>query len=44
MYDDIRECVHNDMLYNTPEDFLREYVVLDPDFEYVLKMEFSIEL
>lgn len=44
MNDEIREYVHNDMLYDTPEDFLREYVVLDPDFEILLKSEFSIEL
>lgn len=43
MNDEIRECVHNDMLYDTPEEFLREYVARDPDFED-LKMEFSIEL
>lgn len=44
MNDEIRECVHNDMLYDTPEEFLRNYVVRDPDFDDLLKMEFSIEL
>lgn len=44
MNDEIRECIHNEMLYDTPEDFLRKYVVLDPDFEVLLKSEFSIEL
>lgn len=44
MNDEIRESVHNDMIYNTPEEFLREYVALDQDFEDILKIEFSIEL
>lgn len=44
MNDDIREIVHNDMLYDTPEDFLRDYVAICPDFVDILKMEFSIEL
>ena len=44
MNDAIRECMHNDMLYDTPEDFLRGYVSICPDFEDILKMEFSIEL
>lgn len=44
MNDEIRESVHNDMNYNSPEDFLREYVKRDPDFEEFLNTEFSIEL
>ena len=44
MNDEIRESVHNDMDYNSPEDFLREYVKRDPDFEEFLNTEFSIEL
>ena len=44
MNDEIRESVHNDMNYNSPEDFLREYVKRDPDFEEILNTEFSIEL
>lgn len=44
MNDEIRECVHNNMSYDTPEEFLREYVEIDSDFEYLLKCEFSIEL
>lgn len=44
MNDDIRERVHNNMAYDTPEEFLREYVEIDSDFEYLLKCEFSIEL
>ena len=42
MNDEIRECVHNDMLYDTPEDFLREYVVLDPDLRFFLKVSFLL--
>lgn len=44
MNDEIRESVHNNMSYDTPEEFLREYVEIDSDFEYLLKCEFSIEL
>lgn len=44
MNDEIRERVHNNMSYDTPEEFLREYVEIDSDFEYLLKCEFSIEL
>ena len=44
MNDEIRESVHNKMSYDTPEEFLREYVEIDLDFEYLLKCEFSIEL
>lgn len=44
MDDEIRERVHNNMSYDTPEEFLREYVEIDSDFGYLLKCEFSIEL
>lgn len=44
MNDEIRGSVHNDMDYNSPEDFLREYVKRDPDFEEFLNTGFSIEL
>ena len=47
MDDEIREKVHNEMLYCescSPEKFLREYIKHDSDFENMLKIEFSIEL
>ena len=44
MDDDIREDIHLRLAPCTPEQFLIEYVKRDPDFEYVLKSEFSIEL
>lgn len=44
MDDGIREYIHLRLVPCTPEQFLIEYVKRDPDFEYVLKSEFSIEL
>lgn len=47
MDDDIREKVHNEMFdceSCTPGEFLIEYIKHDPDFESMLKSEFSIEL
>lgn len=50
MDDEIREKVHNEMMDReshhpcTPEEFLVEYIKHDPDFESMLKSEFSIEL
>lgn len=44
MNDEIRENLHFDMAPCTPEAFLRAYVKEDPDFEDLLKSEFSIEM
>lgn len=44
MDDEKREQVHAERALCSPEDFLRRYVVLDPEFATVLKNEFSIEL
>lgn len=39
-----REQVHDELAPCTPEEFLRRYIELEPEFESVLKEEFSIEL
>ena len=44
MNDDIREDVAFDLDSCTPEEFLKEYVNRDEDFEELLRTEFSIEL
>ena len=43
MDDEKREQVHNELAPCSPEEFLKRYIELDPDFEDVLKSEFSIE-
>lgn len=44
MDDEKREQVHREVAPCTPEEFLIKYMELDPDFENVLKSEFSIEM
>lgn len=44
MNDEIREQVHMELAPCTPEEFLRQYVELDPHFEELIKTEFKIEL
>lgn len=44
MDDDKRERVHFELAPCEPEEFLKRYLEIDPDFENVLKSEFSIEL
>ena len=44
MDDETREKVHCELAPCTNEEFLTRYVELDPDFEDLLKSEFSIEL
>ena len=44
MNDDIREDVAFDLDSCTPEEFLKEYVSRDEDFEELLESEFSIEV
>lgn len=41
---EIREQVHFELAPCTPEEFLIRYIELDPEFEELLKSEFSIEL
>lgn len=44
MDDDKREQVHFELAPCDPEEFLKRYLELDPDFMDVLKNEFSINL
>lgn len=44
MDDDKRERVHFELAPCDPEEFLKRYLELDPDFKNVLESEFSIEL
>lgn len=44
MDNEIREKVHYELAPCDPEMFLRRYLELDPDFENVLKSEFSIDM
>ena len=44
MDDDKREQVHFELAPCDPEEFLKRYLELDPNFEDVLKSEFGIEL
>ena len=43
MDDDIREQVHSELAPCEPEKFLKRYLEIKPDFEELLKTEFSIE-
>lgn len=43
MDDEKREQVHAELAPCAPEDFLRRYLELDPEFATLLKDEFSIE-
>ena len=43
MDDDIRETVHAELAPCSPEEFISRYLELDPDFEELLKTEFSFE-
>lgn len=44
MDNDKRERVHFELAPCEPEEFLKRYLELDPDFDNVLKLEFSIDL
>ena len=44
MDDDKREKVHFELAPCEPEEFLKRYLELDPEFKGVLKTGFSIEL
>lgn len=44
MDDDKREQVHFELAPCDPEEFLRRYLELDPDFEDVLKSDFNISI
>ena len=44
MDDDKREQVHAELAPCEPEEFLKRYLELDPDFEELLNNEFSIEV
>lgn len=44
MNDKKREQVHFEFAPCEPEEFLKRYLELDPDFENVLKTEFSIDI
>ena len=44
MDDEKREQVHNEIAPCSPEEFLKKYLKLDPDFEQLLFEEFKIEL
>lgn len=44
MNDEKREQVHNELAPCEHDEFLRRYVELDPEFENILKSEFSIDL
>lgn len=44
MDNDLREKVHFEIAPCSNEEFLKRYCELDPEFESVLKSEFSIEL
>lgn len=44
MNDDTREKVHFELAPCTPEEFLKRYIELDPDFEELLYKEFGIEM
>lgn len=43
MDDEIREAVHSKLAPCKPEEFLREYLERDPDFEDLLRGEFDFE-
>ena len=44
MDDEKREQVHRELAPCSPEEFLKRYVELNPEFEAILRSEFSIEL
>lgn len=44
MDDQKRESIHIELAPCSPEEFLKRYVQLDPDFEELLLTEFGIEL
>lgn len=44
MDDETREKVHHELAPCEPIEFLKRYCELDPNFETVLKDEFSIEI
>lgn len=44
MDDNIREKVHFEFAPCTHEEFLRRYIVLDPEYEDTLKSEFGLEV
>ena len=44
MDDEKRDRVHFELAPCEPEEFLKRYLELDPEFKGVLKTEFSIEL
>lgn len=44
MDDDKREQVHFELAPCDPEEFLKRYLELDPEFKDILETEFSIEL
>ena len=44
MDDDKREQVHAELAPCEPEEFLKRYFELDPDFEELLENEFGIEM
>ena len=44
MDDDKRERVHFELAPCEPEEFLKRYLEIDPDFEELLCNEFGIEL
>lgn len=44
MDDDKRERVHFELAPCEPEEFLKRYLELNPDFEDVLKSEFDISI
>lgn len=43
MDDEIRETVHHELAPCEPEEFLKRYLELDPDFSELLDNEFGIE-
>ena len=43
MDDDIRETVHAELAPCEPEEFLKRYLELDPEFERVLITEFDFK-
>ena len=44
MDNDKRETVHAELAPCEPEEFLKRYLELDPDFEELLENEFGIEM
>lgn len=44
MDDDKREQVHAELAPCDPEEFLKRYLELDPDFDLLLETEFSIAI